>query len=129
MIASRLSDRIGRRWLIGAGSLGLVVWSLVLFPLLDLGTPLAVGTAIIVLLALIGVAYGPLGAYLPELFATRYRYTGAGLSYNLGGVAGGAVILLLATPLITAWGSMAVGIYLATVLPVSYTHLTLPTKA
>ena len=75
MIASRLSDRIGRRWLIGAGSLGLVVWSLVLFPLLDLGTPSAVGTAIIVLLALVGVAYGPLGAYLPELFATRYRYT------------------------------------------------------
>ena len=116
VIASRLSDRIGRRWLIGAGSAGLVVWSLVLFPLLDRGTPLAVGTGIIVLLALIGVAYGPLGAYLPELFATRYRYTGAGLSYNLGGVAGGAVILLLATPLITAWGSMAVGIYLAAVL-------------
>ena len=41
---------------------------------------------------------------LPELFATRYRYTGAGMTYNLGGAAGGAVVLVVAAPLAaSAW--------------------------
>lgn len=116
VFASVWSDRIGRRRIVLAGSVGLAVWSLVLFPLMNVGTPLAVGTAAVVLLALIGVAYGPLAAYLPELFATRYRYSGAGVSYNLGGVAGGAVVLLIAAPLSTVWGGVGLGIYLATML-------------
>ncbi|MBN9112337.1 MAG: MFS transporter [Pseudonocardia sp.] len=116
VFASVMSDRIGRRRIVLAGSVGLAVWSLVLFPLMNVGTPLAVGTAAVVLLALIGVAYGPLAAYLPELFATRYRYSGAGVSYNLGGVAGGAVVLLIAAPLSAVWGGVGLGIYLAVML-------------
>jgi MFS family permease len=120
VLASVWSDRIGRRRLVVGGALGLAAWSVALFPLMDLGTPTAVGVAIVGLLALVGVAYGPLGAYLPELFATRHRYTGAGLSYNLGGVAGGAVILMLAAPLVaSAWGPTALGIYMAAMLLVS----------
>ncbi|MEW5630417.1 MFS transporter [Streptomyces hydrogenans] len=46
-----------------------------------------------------GVIYGPAGAYLPELFATRLRYSGAGFSYNLGGVLGGAAAPLIVTAL------------------------------
>ena len=116
VFASVMSDRIGRRRIVLAGSVGLAVWSLVLFPLMNVGTPLAVGTAAVVLLALIGVAYGPLAAYLPELFATRSRYSGAGVSYNLGGVAGGAVVLLIAAPLSAVWGGVGLGIYLAVML-------------
>lgn len=120
VLASLWSDRIGRRRLVIGGALGLAAWSLVLFPLMDIGTPLAVGTAIVGLLGIVGFAYGPLGAYLPELFTTRHRYTGAGLSYNLGGVAGGAVILLLAAPLAaSAWGPITLGVYMATMLLVS----------
>jgi len=117
VLAARWSDRVGRRRLVLAGSIGLAGWSLVLFPLLRIGTPLAVGTGVVVLLALVGLAYGPLGAYLPELFPTRYRYTGAGLSYNLGGVTGGAVILIVATPLVASgWGAPALGVYMAAAL-------------
>ena len=120
VLAALWSDRIGRRRLVLTGCLALAAWSLVLFPLMAIGSSLAVGTGITVLLALVGVAYGPLGAYLPEMFATRHRYTGAGLSYNLGGVAGGAVILLLAAPLAaSAWGATALGVYMATMLLVS----------
>ena len=46
-----------------------------------------------------GVAYGPAGAMLPELFQARYRYTGAGLGYNLAGIFGGAIPPLIAAPL------------------------------
>ena len=57
---------------------------------------------------------------LPELFATRYRYTGAGMTYNLGGVAGGAVVLVVAAPLAaSAWGAQAIGVYMAVMLLIS----------
>ena len=32
---------------------------------------------------------GPLGASLPELFPTEYRYTATGISYNIAGILGG----------------------------------------
>jgi hypothetical protein len=47
------------------------------------------------------------------MFATRYRYTGAGMGYNLAGVLGGAVPPLLATQLAASFGSYAIGVYLA----------------
>ena len=118
--AAILSDRLGRRRVVTAGCIGLGVWSLVLFPLLDTRSPLAVGAGIVVLLALLGPAYGPLGAYLPEMFSTRYRYTGAGVSYNLGGVAGGAVILVVAAPLTaSAWGPITLGLCIAGLLAIA----------
>jgi hypothetical protein len=48
------------------------------------------------------------------MFATRYRYTGAGLGYNLAGVLGGAIPPLLAAPLAASFGSVALGVMLAT---------------
>jgi hypothetical protein len=47
------------------------------------------------------------------MFATRYRYTGAGMGYNLGGVLGGAVAPLVAAQLAGSFGSYAVGIMIA----------------
>ncbi|WP_433502600.1 MFS transporter [Pseudonocardia halophobica] len=118
--AAILSDRLGRRRLVTAGCIGLAVWSLVLFPLLDTRSPFAIGAGIVVLLALLGPAYGPLGAYLPEMFSTRYRYTGSGVSYNLGGVAGGAVILVVAAPLTaSAWGPITLGLCIAGLLAIA----------
>lgn len=54
---------------------------------MNIASAMAGGVGIVGMLGLVGLAYGPLGVYLPELFATRYRYTGAGMTYNLGGVA------------------------------------------
>jgi MFS family permease len=65
------------------------------------------------LLAVVGVPYGPSAAYLPEIFSTRYRYTGAGMGYNLAGILGGAVPLAVAAPLTAAFGGLGVGFYLA----------------
>ncbi len=61
-------------------------------------------------LAIFGIAYGPVGAFLPELFETRFRYTGAGTGYNLGGILGGAIPPILAAPLTAAYGTIAVGV-------------------
>jgi len=65
------------------------------------------------LLAVVGVPYGPSAAYLPEIFSTRYRYTGAGMGYNLAGILGGAVPPAVDAPLTGAFGGLGVGFHLA----------------
>jgi len=120
VLSSIYSDRIGRRRVV-ATSCGLAaVWFIALFPLLDTGTPLAFAIGVIVTLAIFGIGYGPIGAMLPELFETRYRYTGAGVGYNLAGIIGGAIPPIIAAPLAAAYGGIAVGLLLAGLAVVSF---------
>ncbi|GEL17750.1 MFS transporter [Pseudonocardia asaccharolytica] len=114
------SDRIGRRGVIMTSCALGAVWALVLFPLLDTGSAVAFGIGLTVTLAIFGVSYGPAGAFLPELFETRYRYTGAGMGYNLAGVLGGAVPPLLAPQLAASFGSIAIGVMLAALAVLSF---------
>ncbi len=95
------------------------VWGLILFPLLDTGQPVLIAVAVGGALFCMGVVYGPMGAYLPELFGTTVRYSGASLAYNLGGVLGGAVSPLVATRLQAAFGSDSVGWYVTAMAVVS----------
>lgn len=119
ILSALYSDRVGRRRMTGIANAVALVWSLALFPILDIGTPLAFAVGMSVTLGIVGVAYGPAGAHLPELFKARYRYTGAGVAYNLAGVLGGAVPPLVATYLVTTYGSYSIGIYLAAMALVS----------
>jgi MFS family permease len=112
VVSAISSDRFGRRGLIMAACASAAVWSLLLFPLLGTHSPVAFAIALIVTLGVQGLGYGPAGAFLPETFPTRYRYTGAGVSYNLAGILGGAMPLLVATPLAATFGTSAVGILL-----------------
>jgi MFS family permease len=113
VIASSVAaDRLGRRAVVVLCCAGAVVWSLLLFPLLSIHSPTAFGISVIVTLALMGLAYGPVGALLPETFPTHFRYTGAGTSYNMAGIAGGAIPPLIAAPLAAAFGSLSIGIML-----------------
>lgn len=113
ILSALYSDRVGRRRVIIYGNAFAIAFSLVLFPILDIGTTWAFAVGVCVTLGLVGIAYGPAGAYLPEIFATRYRYTGAGMAYNLAGVLGGAIPPIFATSLVAAYGSYAIGVYLA----------------
>ncbi|RJQ79716.1 MFS transporter [Pseudonocardiaceae bacterium YIM PH 21723] len=108
-----LSDRLGRRAVILGGCLFSLVWALLLFPLADTRSPLLFAVAMCVTTACVGVHMGPAGSYLPELFATRYRYTGVGVGYNLAGILGGAVPPLLSAVLVRQYGGTAVGFLLA----------------
>jgi MFS family permease len=113
VILSAISaDRFGRRTVIMWACGGAVMWSLLLFPLLDTRSPAAFAIAVIVTLGLQGLGYGAVGAFLPETFPTRYRYTGAGTSYSLAGIVGGAIPPLVAAPLAAAFGSFAIGVLL-----------------
>ena len=112
-------DRFGRRRvIIGALSVG-VPWAFVVVPLADTGDVVWFAVAIAGAYAVAGASYGPLGAFIPELFATRYRYSGAGLALNLAGLVGGAVPPLIAAPIAAAWGGSAIGVMLACFVVVS----------
>ncbi len=100
-----LSDTVGRRAVLMTGTLfGLVAGPLA-FAILEPGNAGSFVGALAVLMLAIAIPYGPAAAYLPELFRAKYRYTGAGMAYNLAGIVGGALPLVVAEPLLTRWGT------------------------
>jgi len=111
------ADKFGRKRVIVFSSCCLVVFAL-LFPfLLD---PAVVGqrnfAASLLFLcigfALMGTAFGPIGAFLPELFDANVRYSGSGIGYNLAAIVGAAFVPTIATWLSHHWGVHSVGLYL-----------------
>jgi MFS family permease len=108
--SATLSDTYGQRRCILVGVLLAVPWSLLLMPLVDTRRPLVFTAAVVVTYAIIGIGLGPLASYIPGLFATRYRYTGTALSYNVGGILGGGIPPVVSPALVTSYGSWAVGL-------------------
>ena len=120
-VFATLSDRPGRRNLCMAGALLALLWAFPMFWLFDTGNPALITMAFSVGMLAFAVLYGPMGAYLPELFGTRLRYSGASVSYNLGGVLGGAFAPILASYLlIVAGGSWAISLYIALMALLSF---------
>jgi MFS family permease len=100
-----LSDMVGRRTVLLTGTLfGLVAGPLA-FAILEPGNAGSFVGAMAVLMLAIAIPYGPAAAYLPELFRAKFRYTGAGMAYNLAGIVGGALPLVVAEPLLARWGT------------------------
>jgi MFS family permease len=64
-------------------------------------------------LFVMGLVYGPLGAWLTGLFPVEVRYTGASMTFNAGGILGGAAAPIVAQALGDWRGTAAVGLYLA----------------
>lgn len=120
-IFASLSDQIGRRRLCMAGALLALVWAFPMFWLIDTGNFVLITIAFSVGMLAFAVLYGPMGAYLPELFGTRLRYSGASISYNLGGVLGGALAPVLSSYLlILAGGSWAISLYILFMAALSF---------
>lgn len=107
------SDRIGRARVVRAACLASIPWGLVLFIILDHNSAVAFAVGLIGTLVIFGTAYGPVGALLPEMFRAEYRYTAAGISYNLAGIIGGATAPILAAKYSVTYGGAAVGWMLA----------------
>lgn len=111
-LSATLSDRIGRRRIMLFGWAGCLAWSFVVIPLIDTGKPAWYVVAIVGMFALTAIGSGPTAAFVPELFATRYRYSASALAQNLAGVVGGALPPLLAGTLLATYGSWAIGLML-----------------
>ncbi|ALJ12966.1 MFS transporter [Sphingopyxis macrogoltabida] len=93
------------------------------------GPSLASGSWPIVFLGLaaalfvMGLVYGPLGSWLTALFPVQVRYTGASVTFNAGGILGGAMAPIIAQALAERGGTPMVGLYLALAGVVSWLGL------
>jgi MFS family permease len=113
-LSATLCDRVGRRRMMLVGWTGCLAWSFVVLPLVDTGNPIFYAVAIVGMYAVSATGSAPTAAFIPELFSTRYRYTGSALAVNLAGVIGGALPPLIAGTLRATYGSWAIGLMLAT---------------
>ena len=110
--AGYFSDRFNPRIVLMTGCAGTIVAGFLLAPMLGSGSLVVIFLFLSFALFLMGLAYGPLGAWLPGLFPARVRYTGASVAFNMGGILGGGLTPILALQLSNMGGLSYVGLYL-----------------
>lgn len=114
-----LSDKFGRKpiYLLISGIAAVLPF--VYFNLLGQGTALMVGAAVI--LGYVFAAYGNVGvqmSYFPELFGTRYRYSGVTIAREISALIGGGI-----APMICAWLLINFGNWIPIAIYISFTML------
>lgn len=105
-IMGALSDKVGRKSMLLAGSLGLAVLSYPLFRLLTHDTFEFILAGQLVFAFLIAMYFSPLPATIVDLFPPRTRCTGLSISYNFALAIFGGTAPLVATYLIKETGSI-----------------------
>ncbi|UOQ92322.1 MHS family MFS transporter [Halobacillus shinanisalinarum] len=112
-LMGKLSDRIGRKPVYIAGSIGMALYAYPYFLLLSIGETWAVILATVIAL---GIVWPPitavLGTMFSEIFSTRVRYTGISLGYQIGAALAGGTAPLIATWLLSkfnnSWSPIAI---------------------
>jgi len=127
-LAGWLSDLYGRKALYLAGAIASIALAFPLFWLLASKDATIIALTIAVTMTLThALLFGPKAAFMPELFGTRVRYSGAALGANVAAAISGGFSPLIATALL-AWAGAAwavslyiVGLSLLTILSVLLT--------
>jgi MFS family permease len=144
LVFGRLSDRVGRKRIMLGGCLLAAVGYLPLFmglkaavnpemapsvASLSMGASAAVVAILFVQMLFVAMVYGPIAAYLVELFPTSIRYTSMSLPYHLGNGWFGGFLPLIATAVTTsAWARSTFGegaIYTGLLYPIAVCVMTL----
>jgi len=107
------SDRRNPRRVLIAGCSVAVPLGLLLAPALASGSLGVIWLFLSAALFVMGLVYGPLGAWMPSLFPARVRYTGVSLAFTVGGILGGGIAPILAQSLAIRGGLTWVGLYLS----------------
>jgi MFS family permease len=107
-----LSDHIGRKPVILGGMLLAAVTYYPLYAWLgsvtqpgNVNYPSAI-LIVAILVAYVGMVYGPIGAFLAEYFPGRIRYTSVSVPYHIGNGWGGGLVPFITTAAYTATGSV-----------------------
>ena len=111
-VAALLADRYGRQSVLIWTSIAIAIFGFLIAPMFGSGNLFVIGLYFVLGFGLMGFTYGPLGTALAELFPTAVRYTGASLTFNLGGIIGASLAPYIATWLATKYGLSSVGYYL-----------------
>lgn len=113
LIAGWWSDRATPRRVLAIGCILTVGAGFLLGPMMGAGSLTLIWAFLALALFLMGLVYGPLGAFLPSLFPARVRYTGVSMAFNVGGIIGGGLAPMAAQMLAGAGGLAYVGLYLS----------------
>jgi MFS family permease len=121
-----LSDRIGRKPIILAGMLLAVVTyypiyglmasfaptagELFLFPYVGYN-PVVLSLMVFIQVVYVTMVYGPIAAFLVELFPTRIRYTSMSLPYHIGNGVFGGLVPIIGLTLLSATGNNFAGLW------------------
>ena len=107
-----LSDHIGRKPVILAGFLLAAITYYPLFTWLgaaaqpgNVNYPIAI-LIVAIMVSYVGMAYGPIGAFLAEYFPGRIRYTSVSVPYHIGNGWGGGLVPFVTTAAYAATGSL-----------------------
>lgn len=119
-ISAKLSDQFGRKPVLLVSSFFAITLGFALAPSMASGSHLQITVFLSLALLLMGATFAPMGAFLPEQFATATRYTGAGLAYQLGGILGASFAPAASQWLVNTGGLAWVGYYLSGMAGLSF---------
>jgi hypothetical protein len=71
----------------------------------NINMPIAI-IIVAILVAYVGMVYGPIGAFLAEFFPSRIRYTSVSVPYHIGNGWGGGLVPFITTAAYQATGSL-----------------------
>ncbi|MDB5445698.1 MAG: major facilitator family transporter [Phenylobacterium sp.] len=117
------SDAANPRRVLMTGCAGTVAAGFLLPVMMGAGSLALIWAFLSLALFLMGFVYGPLGAFLPSLFPTRVRYSGASIAFNVGGIIGGGLAPIVAAALAAKGGLPPVGLYLSAAALISFVAL------
>ncbi|MBY6347503.1 glycine betaine/L-proline transporter ProP [Providencia rettgeri] len=92
-----ISDKIGRKPFLLAGSLGLLIFAIPAFHFIGSDSNVQIFLGLLILAVLLNCLTGVMASTLPALFPTRLRYSALAASFNI------AIIVAGLTPTVAAW--------------------------
>jgi MFS family permease len=115
IVFGALSDRIGRKKIMLAGNLLAVLTYIPIYQAMkafsDPVNPVALGLLVFVQVLYVTMVYGPIAAFLVELFPAKIRYTSLSLPYHVGNGVFGGLTPLIGTAIVTSTGNIYAGLY------------------
>lgn len=111
-----LSDKIGRKWIMLGGMTIACICYIPIYQAMETyatGTPNEPMLVFLVFLQVLFVTmvYGPIAAFLVELFPTNIRYTSMSLPYHIGNGVFGGLVPFIGTALVASTGNHIAGLY------------------
>jgi MFS family permease len=112
VVFGALSDRIGRRDLMTAGFALAAISYWPVFHWMDRvkDSPFLLGILVLYLVVLAAMVYGPIAAFLVELFPARLRCTSLSLPYHVGNGMVGGLVPVVGTAMAGVFGGPLYGL-------------------
>jgi MHS family proline/betaine transporter-like MFS transporter len=128
LLFAYLSDLIGRLKVMLSGIICILLFAVPLFQLMQNNSLFMLVFSLILLACCLAAVDGPMAAYIIEQFQISERYSGLGVSYNLGvGILGGAAPLILTYLIEQTHNALIPGLFIAVLAVIVLLSLTLYT--